>query len=113
MITRYGIEDSVSGIPPLPQAGCRSFSDARGEVLPSVSRNGGEESLEGVVVGNAGLLAEDRTPWRGWFPEPMPVARLAGDRFVAADPCTDAGIVPRKFLARRPSCGPLKDVPPQ
>jgi len=68
MIEGNGVEDSPAGFPPLPQARRRSFSDARGERLPSVFRNGDEEGLQGIVVIDAGVRAKDRTPRCGRFP---------------------------------------------
>jgi hypothetical protein len=112
MIARYGVEDSVAGFSPLAQTRRRSLSDPRGEALPSVFRNGGEECLQAVVVVDAGLRAKDWTPWRGRFPQTTPMRRFTGDGLVATDPRADVGIVPRKLLARDTPSDALKDVPP-
>lgn len=113
MIEGNGVEDSSAGFPPLPQAGRGPFSDTRRKALPFVVCNNDEEGLQGVVVGNVGLLAKHWTPRRGRFSQTPPMLRFAGDRLVATDPRADAGIVSRVFLARYAPRRTFENVPPQ
>jgi hypothetical protein len=113
MIARYGVEDSPAGFPPLAQARRRSFSDARREALPRLSRNGDEERLQGVVVGNASLQAKDWTPWRGRFPQPSPIFRIPRNWLVASNPYAQVDVVPGELPTRNAPGGSLQDVSPK
>jgi hypothetical protein len=113
MIGGNRIEDSSARFPPLAQARRRSFSDARRKALPRFTRNGDEERLQGVVVGNAGLRSKDRAPRRGRFPQPSPIFRIPRNWLVASNPYAQVDVVPGELPTRNAPGGSLQDVSPE